>query len=569
MNTHPLLQSQLGIFLEWMSKPLATKYNVVFCTHLADSIDTGLLADALERIVYDHPDLSMHIRMEDGMPTQWRDETMKPNIEEVTMTDAEAKRLADGGYMHPFDLLSGEPLHRFTIAHTEAGNYLFMELHHVIYDGTSQTLFLHDLDYYYRHPSHRKPLTYGLCEAAEEEQQYLGTERYEEARKKVMEHFAGCDFAPFSEAASDEWQELHEEAVFLPDGDDLDAWCKDNGIQVSQLFHAAFTLVMVKMMRRNDCCYQAEYAGRNTKNKDNYGMYVKGLPMHIDVDYKKTVGQYIADFRSEWRFAKTECADYPLTHFYNDMHALPSVKFNFLGRTVNITESVIDGKPHHWRYLRNMVTDSDLNVEIFGKDGGYEINANACPARISPSLLHTIAQAIGSCLRNIMSFDLTTTSLADIEITTDEERKRLLALSQGAPLAVDSTDTYISLFMRQAEKTPQNIAVADGSGTYTYSQLNNLSGSFASHLIHMGAGKGESPFVCIMMGYQKEFLVAAIGIEKSGCAYVPLDYDYPNDRLLYMLGRLGEPGTRHLPRHLRREECRWRLRPLQGSGGIP
>ena len=38
-----------------------------------------------------------------------------------------------------------------------------------------------------------------------------------------------------------------------------------------------------------------------------------------------------------------------------------------------------------------------------------------------------------------------------------------------------------------------------------------------------------------VLGYQKEFIVAAIAVEKAGGAYVPLDYDYPNDRLLYML----------------------------------
>ncbi len=534
MNTHPLLQSQLGIFLEWMNKPLATKYNLVFCTRLDEGIDTGLLADALERIVYDHPDLFMQMRMEDGTPVQWRDEDMKPNIENVTMTDDEAKRLADGAYMRPFDLLGGEPLHRFTIAHTETGNYLFMDIHHVIYDGTSQTVFLHDLDYYYRHPSHRKPLAYGLLEAAEQEQEFLGTQSYEETRKAVMDHFAACEFAPFSETGADEWLEMHEEAVAVPDGDALEAWCQANGVQVSQLFHAAFTLALTKMMRRSDFCYQAEYAGRTADTKTNYGMYVKGLPMHIDVDYKKTVAQYLADFRTEWRFAKTQCADYPLTHFYNDLHGLPSVKFNFLGRTVNMTESVIDGKPHHWHYCRNMVTDSDLNVEIFGTDGGYAINANGCPARLSPALLHTVAKAIEACLHNIMTAGLNA-PLKDIEITSAEERTQLLALSQGALLAVDPADTYVSLFMRQAGKTPQNIAVADESGHYTYAQLDNLSGSFASHLVNIGAGKGESPFVSIMLGYQKEFLVAAIGIEKAGCAYVPLDYDYPNDRLLYML----------------------------------
>ncbi len=533
MNTHPLLQSQLGVFLEWMTKPLATKYNLCFCTRLADGIDTDRLKDALERIVCDHPDLTMRFAMENGTPVQWRDEKMKPNIECVKMTRDEAERLFDGGYMRPFDLLGGEPLHRYTIAQTEGGNYIFLDVHHILYDGSSQLNFMDDLEKYYAQPTYRHQHDYGLIEAAEEEQRSFDTGRYAEARQKVHDHLTGCEFPVYAEGSAGEWDELREEFVTLPDRKAVDDWCRENGVQPSQMFYAAFTLAMAKLMRRKDFTFQTEYAGRTEEDRTNYGMYVKGLPIHIELDYKKSVGEYLAAFRDEWRFAKGECAIYPLTHLYNDLQDLPSVKFNYLGVT-NLYDHTLGGEMHHWRYLRNMVTDSDLAVEIFAKNGGYEINANASGARVSAENLRMVANTVAACLHNLMAAGKSD-PLSNIETTTAEERKQLMELSAGAHLDTVEGASYISLFMAQAAKTPENIAVKDNSGQYTYAQLNNLSGAFAAHLIELEAGKGESPFVSIMMGYQKEFLVAALGIEKAGCAYVPLDYDYPIDRLLYML----------------------------------
>ena len=51
----------------------------------------------------------------------------------------------------------------------------------------------------------------------------------------------------------------------------------------------------------------------------------------------------------------------------------------------------------------------------------------------------------------------------------------------------------------------------------------------------IGEYDGKHPFMSIMLGYEKDFVVAALGVERAGYAYVPLDYDYPNERLLYML----------------------------------
>lgn len=123
----------------------------------------------------------------------------------------------------------------------------------------------------------------------------------------------------------------------------------------------------------------------------------------------------------------------------------------------------------------------------------------------------------------------------DISIVSEDEARQLIKMGTGDKMNVDSDATFVSLFMKQAAETPDKVAVADAGGTYTYSQLDNLSGALAARIAETGVAKGNAPFVSVMLGRQKEFLVATIGVEKAGCAYVPLDYDYPNDRLVYML----------------------------------
>ena len=110
-------------------------------------------------------------------------------------------------------------------------------------------------------------------------------------------------------------------------------------------------------------------------------------------------------------------------------------------------------------------------------------------------------------------------------------------MSEGKTSVFDQSKTFVDLFIESARRYTDAPAVVDEQGTYSYGELNRLSGALALKLRELGVGSAavKSPFVSIMLGYQKEFLVASIGVEKAGGAYVPLDYDYPNDRLLYML----------------------------------
>ncbi|WP_197324684.1 AMP-binding protein, partial [Ralstonia solanacearum] len=81
----------------------------------------------------------------------------------------------------------------------------------------------------------------------------------------------------------------------------------------------------------------------------------------------------------------------------------------------------------------------------------------------------------------------------------------------------------------QAAHTPDAIAVVCEAQTLTYAELNRRANRLAHDLIAQGAGPGH--FVAIALPRGLDLMVALLAVLKSGAAYLPLDPDYPQDRL--------------------------------------
>ncbi|MEO7532773.1 MAG: amino acid adenylation domain-containing protein, partial [Ferruginibacter sp.] len=93
--------------------------------------------------------------------------------------------------------------------------------------------------------------------------------------------------------------------------------------------------------------------------------------------------------------------------------------------------------------------------------------------------------------------------------------------------------TIVSLFEEQAEKAPNNTAVVFEKDQLSYRELNERSNQLAHYLVSKGVGAGT--LVPVFIDRSTEMLVAIMGILKAGAAYVPIDVDFPHDRISYML----------------------------------
>lgn len=124
-----------------------------------------------------------------------------------------------------------------------------------------------------------------------------------------------------------------------------------------------------------------------------------------------------------------------------------------------------------------------------------------------------------------------------IDLLEPSERRQLLIdwNNTGQPLV---EETLPELFEAQVWRTPNAVALLFGEAELTYAELNSRANQFAHYLIGLGIGPEDRVGLC--MDRSLEMVITLLAILKAGASYLPLDPDYPAERLAYMI-RDAEP----------------------------
>ena len=123
--------------------------------------------------------------------------------------------------------------------------------------------------------------------------------------------------------------------------------------------------------------------------------------------------------------------------------------------------------------------------------------------------------------------------IMDIEILSPEEKDRLLNQFNNTRTTYPSNLTICHLFEKQADSAPDAIAAVYKGVKQSYWELNSAANRIANHLKRHNVGKED--IVGIMLEPSEFVLSGLLGILKSGAAYLPVDPDYPEERIEYML----------------------------------
>ncbi|HEX6087528.1 MAG TPA: amino acid adenylation domain-containing protein [Thermoanaerobaculia bacterium] len=124
-------------------------------------------------------------------------------------------------------------------------------------------------------------------------------------------------------------------------------------------------------------------------------------------------------------------------------------------------------------------------------------------------------------------------AIGTLEIMSAAEREQVLVGFNRTAVAFEADDRLHRLFEQQVALTPHATAVLFGESLLTYAQLDAKANQLANRLVASGVTNGAP--VGIYMERSLELVVAIFGILKAGGAYLPLDAEYPQDRLAYML----------------------------------
>ena len=532
MKTYPLLQSQLGVFYDCLKYPQVMQYNCPNITQLTDAVDMNRVETALQAIFAARQELRIRFLIdENGEPRQYVDDNKQLTIVRREMTEADFQQYAHQGFCRPFDIMGEEPLLRVELITTPSHHYMLLDIHHLLTDGTSYLVLLPQRDLPLAYEGKPLPtMGYGMLEAAEDEAACLGDEDYERAKAVMTAKYAGVELASLSSHPENPVGEMGQESAYI-NRRMVDDWCKEQGFAPYQLFQAAFGYVLARLVREEQVAYTTVYHGRrDPRVKQAYGMFVRTIPFMVEIKKEQTVRDYIASVHQEMKATLSQLA-YPFSHFCRDLGVQPGISFNF--SALPGWEETYHFGNEHCALVQQDRGDVfyDMLAHIFLAGEDYDIRMESSLAMNSRRQMRMMADAIKTTMEHMMAQSDAT--INSISIVSDEEAERIIQTGTGKEIDVDISKTFANLFTEQAKRTPDAPAVVDKDSQLTYGEMDRYSNALARQLIDFGVQPND--FVCVMLDRKKEFPLSVLAIHKAGAAYTPLDFEYPNERLSYLL----------------------------------
>ena len=512
-ENYPLTNTQEGIFIECTANMGSTIYNIPYLLKLDKKVNLDKLAEAIDSTVAAHPYLKTRLFMSDeGEVLQKRDDALTYKTQIINGMNRET-------LVRPY-MLFNEQLFRFEIHRTCDGNYLFLDIHHIVADGTSLGIILNDINRAYSGEK-LEVEEYTSYDLALDNRDALASDAYKNAEnyyKSVFENAGGSiNFYPDKSGAAPTAEMYHRETSEFS-VQDVKAFCKKHGITENVFFISAFGITLGKYNFRKDAVFTTIYHGRNdSRLSDTVGMLVKTLPVYCDfsgstADCLNAVQQQL------------------INSMNNDIYPFSQISHEF---NIKADAMVI--------YQGDNFAFDNIGGE-YAQEEPVQLNAAKAPVSISISIERN-KFVFEIEYRGDMYNEETIKYLADnLETTADgilreyEPADIRLMFEEETKMEDDPSHagkTFVDLFKEAVAKYPDRPAVRDGMGELTYKELDHMSDYVAQKLTENGFGREK--VAGILCGRTKEYAVAYIGVMKAGGAYVPLDPEYPQSRIEYML----------------------------------
>jgi natural product biosynthesis luciferase-like monooxygenase protein len=120
-----------------------------------------------------------------------------------------------------------------------------------------------------------------------------------------------------------------------------------------------------------------------------------------------------------------------------------------------------------------------------------------------------------------------------LTILPEDERARILVEWNQTAVDYDTASCIDEVIAAQAARAPERVAVVSRAASIDYAELDARAAALARHLRTLGVGPGV--IVGLAAARSIDLMVGLLGILKAGGAYLPLDPDYPADRLAFMI----------------------------------
>ncbi|NOQ27181.1 MAG: amino acid adenylation domain-containing protein, partial [Bacteroidales bacterium] len=540
---YPLSSSQRRLYLLQQMNLESTVYNMPGLLAVPAAYNKHQITDVFNKLIARHENFRTSFEFENEIPVQRIHSEVAFSIKEYQITKSELSNIKED-FVKAFDLSLAPLLRVGYLEISDGDDMLLIDMHHIISDGRSHAILEEDFSQLLAgkelEPLHLQYKDYSQWQNSKEQQERIkGQESYwldkftgelpvlelpTDSSRPAMQSFEG---------ASVGFVLSPEETKIIHD------LCKDQGLTLYMSLLSIFTILLSKLSGQEDIIVGSPIAARRHADlEDVVGMFVNTLAIRSDVSGEKGLIDYLQELK-ENTLEAYENQEYQFEDLVEQLvvnrdvgrNPIFDVMFNLLEGESQ--ESTVSTKEE----LKHIPGVSKFDLSLTALDLGSELqlsfsyNTTLFSSETIERFINYFRQLIQSLSSNLDQ------TIKELNILSDVEKQQLL-YGFNQTKAIYPHDRCIhELIEEQVELSPDSIALVFKNQTLSYRELNLKSNQLAKILLSKGLQPGD--IVGILVDRSIEMIIGIVGILKAGGAYLPMDLEYPNERINYIIRESG------------------------------
>ncbi|QXW80861.1 non-ribosomal peptide synthetase DhbF [Bacillus sp. LJBS17] len=543
---YSLTGAQTGIWFAQQLDPDNPIYNTAEYIEINGPINIALFEEALRYVIKEAE--SLHVRFGENMDGPWQminpspdiqlhviDVSSEPDPEKTALNwmKADLAKPVDLGY----DPLFNEALF---IAGPDRF-FWYQRIHHIAIDGFGFSLIAQRVASTYTaliKGQTAKGRSFGSLQAIlEEDTDYRGSEQYEKDRQFWLDRFADApEVVSLADRAPRTSNSFLRHMAYLPPSD-VNA-LKEAARYFSGSWHEVMIAVSAVYVHRmtgsEDVVLGLPMMGRIGSASLNVpAMVMNLLPLRLTVSSSMSFSELIQQISREIRSIRRH-HKYRHEELRRDLkligenHRLFGPQINLMPFDYGLDFAGARGTTHN--LSAGPVDDLSINVYDRTDGSGLRIDVDANPEVYSESDIKLHQQRILQLLQTASAGE--DMLIGQMELLLPEEKEKVIS-KWNETAKSEKLVSLQDMFEKQAVLTPERIALMCDDIQVNYRKLNEEANRLARLLIEKGIGPEQ--FVALALPRSPEMVASMLGVLKTGAAYLPLDPEFPADRISYML----------------------------------
>ncbi len=541
----------------WLVEQIApdnSAYNIVMAIKIIGVLDRIILKKSLNEIISRHESLRTSFPIVNGKTFQQIASQLEIEIpvydlhrNDETGLKEEIKRYVLKEKTYSFDLASGPVIRAVLLYKGKDEHVLLLTIHHIASDGWSLGVLFSELGTLYKAYSQglQSPLTalpIQYADFAVWQRQWLTGVVLENNLDYWRENLADLPTLNLpTDRLRPSIQTYNGSQVILQLPDelctDLQNLSQTEGATLYMTMLATFAVLLHRYSGQDDVVVGSPIANRNQSEIEGLiGFFVNSLVMRTDLSGEPDFRELLSRVRNSAleAFAHQNLPFEKLVEELNperDLSLNPIFQVSFALQNIPGIELDLVDLNLSTMHIETLKTHFDLDVYILEEATGLVIKFIYNTDLFDESTITRMLEHYRCLLNGVVSNP--SCRISELPLLTNKEEQKLLIEWNNTTIDYPE-DIYIhDLFEQQVKRTPNAVAIICEEKEITYQELNQSANQLAHYLTRLGVQPG------IMVGIFTErsikTIIGLLGILKVGGVYVPLDPDYPRERLAYML----------------------------------